>query len=82
MIMLARAYFSSRSGFVTAIQMAKLAPSAPVENHLRPWMTHSCPWRTAVVESHAGFEPALSGSVIVNVLRTSPRTSGNRKRSF
>jgi hypothetical protein len=35
-----------------------------------------------VVDSHTGFEPAFSGSVIVKVLRMSPRTRGRRNLSF
>ena len=61
---------------------AKAAPSAPLENHLWPSITHSSPSRTARVRSSVGSEPATSGSVIEKNDRTSPETSGRRKRSF
>ena len=68
MIMLAR-WWRSGSGLVTAMQMAKAEPSAPVENHLCPSITHSLPSLRAVVPMNTGFEPANSGSVMVKQLR-------------
>jgi hypothetical protein len=81
-IMLARSCGRGASGLVTAMQMAKAAPSAAVENHLWPRMTQ-LPWSlVAVVPIHVGFEPGNSGSVMVKQLRRSPRTSGLSQRSF
>ena len=62
--------------------MANAAPSAPLENHLCPSTTHSSPSRAALVRSSVGSDPATSGSVIEKNERTSPATSGRRKRSF
>ena len=62
--------------------MANAAPSAPLENHLCPSTTHSSPSRAARVRSSVGSDPATSGSVIEKKERTSPETSGRRKRSF
>ncbi len=61
--------------------MAKAAPSAPLENHLWPSITHSSPSSTARVRSVVGSEPATSGSVIEKNERARPATSGSRKRS-
>ena len=79
--MLAR-WCGGASGFVTAMQIAKPAPSIALANHFRPLMTQSLPSFTAVVDMMTGFEPALFGSVIVKQLRISPRTSGSRNCSF
>src|SRR3954465_1467216 len=46
------------SGSVTAMTIAKAAPSAPDENHLCPSITHSSPSCTARVCSSVGSEPA------------------------
>ena len=70
------------SGSVTAITMAKAAPSAAVVNHLRPLITKSSPSRVAVVDRRVGLEPALSGSVIEKQLRISPARSGSSQRDF
>ena len=70
------------SGSVTAITIPNAAPSAPDENHLWPSMTHSSPSRTARVRRVVGSEPGTSGSVMEKNERTSPATSGFRKRSF
>jgi len=64
------------SGFVTAITMAKAAPSALEVNHLRPRMTQSPPSRVAVVCIHVGLEPGASGSVIEKQLRALPSATG------
>ena len=80
MIMLVRAY-GGASGSVTAITIAKFAPSADDVNHFWPLMTQSSPSFTAVVSSSSGFEPAVSGSVIEKQLRICPSTSGRRNRS-
>jgi hypothetical protein len=82
MIMLARRFGSSASGLVTAMQMAKAAPSAAEANHLWPRMTKESPSFLAVVPIQTGFEPANSGSVMVKQLRISPRVSGRSQRSF
>ena len=70
------------SGSVTAITIPNAAPSAPVENHLSPSITHSSPSRTAVVHSPVGSDPATSRSVIEKNDRASPATSGRSQRSF
>ena len=72
----------SASGSVTAMRIAKAAPSAPLENHLCPSITHSSPSRTARVRSVVGSEPGTSGSVIEKNERTSPATSGSSQRRF
>ncbi len=72
----------SASGSEIANTIAKAAPSAPLENHLCPSITHSSPSRVARVRSSVGSEPETSGSVIEKNDRTSPATSGRRKRSF
>ncbi len=81
MIWLARRC-GSASGSVTAMTIPNAAPSAPDENHLWPSMTHSSPSRMARVRSPVGSDPDTSGSVIEKNDRTSPATSGFRKRSF
>ncbi len=70
------------SGSVTAMTMAKAAPSAAVVNHFRPSTTHSPSSSTAVVSSHVGLEPARSGSVIEKQLRIFPAARGRRNSSF
>ena len=72
----------SASGSVTAMTMAKAAPSAPEENHLCPSITHSSPSRTARVRKLVGSDPETSGSVIEKKERISPSTSGFSQRSF
>jgi hypothetical protein len=67
----------SAFGLVTAITMAKAAPSAAEVNHLCPSMTKWSPSRRAVVAISVGFEPANSGSVMEKQLRISPRASGS-----
>ncbi len=49
----------------------------PVDHHLRPLMTTSSPWTTAVASMLVASEDATSGSVIVNAERISPASSGS-----
>ena len=70
------------SGSVIAKRIAKSAPSAPLENHLCPSITHSSPSRIARVRRSVGSEPATSGSVIAKKERLSPATSGRRNCAF
>ena len=63
--------------------IAKLAPCAPVMNHLSPLITQWLPSFTAVVASADGSEPAPgAGSVMQKHDRMSPRASGRNQRSF
>ena len=81
MIWLARAC-AAASGSVTAITIPNAAPSAPLENHLCPSITHSSPSRAARVRRLVGSDPETSGSVIEKNERISPATSGRSQRSF
>ncbi|MNN52025.1 hypothetical protein D3C81_1666970 [compost metagenome] len=66
-----------------AMMIARVAPSAPVMNHLRPLIRNSSPTWRAVVCSIDGSEPAPgSGSVMQKHERISPAASGRSQRSF
>ena len=51
-------------------------PSAPVENHLWPSITHASPSLRARLSRVVGSAPETPGSVIPKNERTSPATSG------
>ena len=71
------------SSEVRAIRMKCAAPSAPVMNHLRPWMTHLPSFRSARVRIMPGSEPPPgAGSVMAKDERTLPSTIGRSQRSF
>src|SRR5205807_6347193 len=75
-------WYGCTSGLVIAINTRKSADEPLDVNHLWPLITHSSPSRTALVLSRVGSEPAVSGSVIENALRSLPSRRGHSQRSF
>ncbi len=65
------------------MRMKCRAPSAPVMNHLWPWMRHRSTSLVAVVRIIEGSEPAPGcGSVMTKAERASPSMIGCSQRAF
>ena len=71
-------------GSVLPIRMATLHREslAPVDHHLRPFMTYSSPSRSIRARMFVASEEATSGSVIAKQERISPFSRGSSHRSF
>ena len=74
----------SALGLVLPITISSLQRGsiAPEDHHLRPLITYSSPSRTIEVAMFDASEEATSGSVMQNVDRISPSSSGCSQRSI